>query len=245
MPSLTGAVVLVTGANGGIGTHFVHEALARGASKVYATARVPRAWDDERIVPVALDVTDSAAIHEVARAAGDVTVLINNAGAIPPSASLLAVTDADIRANMETNFFAPVFVARAFAPILASQHGAVLVDIHSVASWFAGAGVYGASKAALWSATNSLRLELAPRGVHVVGVHMGYVDTAMAAHAEGPKMLPADLVAKVYDAVEAGEFEVVADDISLRVKAGLSAPVEVLHPELSAVIASSGAGDSK
>ena len=232
MPTLNGAVVLVTGANGGIGTHFVHEALARGASKVYATARNPRTWDDERIVPITLDITDSASIQEVVEAAEDVTVLINNAGAIPPSASLLTVTDADIRANMETNFFGPVFIARAFASILAAKHESVLVDVHSVASWYAGGGAYSASKAALWSATNSLRLELATEGVHVTGVHRGYVDTRMAAHAEGPKMLPADLVTKVYDAVEAGAYEVVADELTVQVKAALSGPVEALYPEL-------------
>jgi len=84
MPSLKGAVVLVTGANGGIGTHFVHHALARGAAKVYASARNPRVWDDERIVPLVLDVTDSASIQAAVQAAGDVTVLINNAGASSP-----------------------------------------------------------------------------------------------------------------------------------------------------------------
>ena len=85
MPSLNGAVVLVTGANGGIGTHFVHDALARGASKVYATARTPRTWDDERIVPLTLDVTDPASIQAAVEAAGDVTVLINNAGSTVPA----------------------------------------------------------------------------------------------------------------------------------------------------------------
>ena len=70
MPSLKGAVVLVTGANGGIGTHFVHQALARGAAKVYASARNPRVWDDERIVPLVLDVTDSASIQAAVEAAG-------------------------------------------------------------------------------------------------------------------------------------------------------------------------------
>lgn len=232
MPSLNGAVVLVTGANGGIGTHFVHDALARGAAKVYASARTPRTWDDERIVPLTLDVTDRTSIDAAVAAAPDVTVLINNAGAIPPSASLLDVTEADIRANMETNFFAPVFLARAFAPILAAKPGSVLVDVHSVASWYAFGGVYSASKAALWSATNSLRLELAPKGVHVTGVHVGYVDTAMAEHADGPKMLPAQLVTAVYDAVEAGEYEVLADELTAQVKAALSGPVEVLYPEL-------------
>ncbi|MGA6222055.1 SDR family oxidoreductase [Streptomyces umbrinus] len=232
MPSLDGAVVLVTGANGGLGTHFVHDALARGAAKVYATARSPRTWDDERIVPLALDVTDPASIDAAITAAADVTVLINNAGANPPSASLLDVTEADIRVNMETNFFGPVFLARAFAPILAAKKGAVLVDVHSVASWYAFGGIYSASKAALWSATNSLRIELAPKGVHVTGVHMGYVDTPMAAHADGPKMLPAQLVTTVYDAVEAGEYEVLADELTAQVKAGLSGPVEALYPDL-------------
>jgi NAD(P)-dependent dehydrogenase (short-subunit alcohol dehydrogenase family) len=232
MPSLNGAVVLVTGANDGIGTHLVHEALARGAAKVYATARNPRTWDDERIVPLALDVTDLASIDAAVAAAPDVTVLINNAGSIPPSTSLLEVTEADIRANMETNFFGPVFLARAFAPILAVKPESVLIDVHSVASWYAFGGVYSASKAALWSATNSLRLELAPKGIHVTGVHMGYVDTPMAAHAEGPKLLPAQLVAKVYDAVEAGEYEVLADAVTEQVKAAVSGPIEALYPEL-------------
>lgn len=232
MPSLNGAVVLVTGANGGIGTHFVHDALARGAAKVYATARSPRAWNDERIVPLTLDVTDPASVDAAVAAAPDVTVLINNAGANPPSASLLDVTEADIRVNMETNFFGPVFLARAFAPILAATPESVLVDVHSVASWYGFGGIYSASKAALWSATNSLRIELAPKGVHVTGVHMGYVDAPMAAHADGPKMLPAELVTTVYDAVEAGQYEVLADELTAQVKAALSGPVEVLYPDL-------------
>jgi len=232
MPSLNGAVVLVTGANGGLGTHFVRDALARGAAKVYATARSPRAWDDERIVPLTLDVTDPASIDAAVAAAPDVTVLINNAGAIPPSASLLEVTEADVRVNMETNFFGLLFLARAFAPILAAKPESVLIDVHSVASWYAFGGVYSASKAALWSATNSLRIELAPKGVHVMGVHMGYVDTPMAAHADGPKMLPAQLVTTVYDALAAGEYEVLADEVTAQVRAALSGPVEVLYPEL-------------
>lgn len=239
MPSLNGAVVLVTGANGGIGTQFVRDALARGASKVYATARNPRAWNDDRVVPLALDVTDAASIEAVAEAADDATVLINNAGALPATASLLTATSADIRATMETNFFGPVFVARAFAPILAARPGSALVDVHSVASWYAMGGSYSASKAALWSATNSLRVELAAADVHVMGVHMGYVDTGMAAHVDGPKMLPDELVAQVYDGLEAGAYEIVADGISVQAKAALSGPVEALYPELQAAKAGS------
>lgn len=235
MPSLTNAVVLVTGANGGIGTAFVHAALARGAAKVYASARTPRSWDDDRIVPLALDVTDPSSIAAAVAVAYDVTVLINNAGGLPPTASLLDITEEQIRQNMEINFFAPLFMTRAFTPALAAAEDAVLIDIHSVASWYAGAGVYSASKAAIWSATNSLRLELAPLGIHVTGVHMGYVDTAMAAHTDDPKLKPADLVDTVLDGVENGLFEIVADELSTQVKAGLAAPIEALYPELNSI----------
>lgn len=232
MPSLNGAVVLITGANGGIGTEFVRQALARGAAKIYATARVPQPSNDERIVPLTLDVTDSTSIDAAVAAAPDVSVLINNAGANPPSASLLEITEGDIRANMEVNFFGPLFLARAFTPTLAGKPGSTLVDVHSVASWLAFGGIYSAAKAAFWAATNSLRLELAPQGVHVTGVHMGYVETRMAAHADGPKMAPADLVSKVYEAVEADEYEVIGDDVTAEVKAALSAPIETLYQDL-------------
>ncbi|PPF45413.1 short-chain dehydrogenase [Pseudoclavibacter sp. AY1F1] len=232
MPSLNGAVVLVTGANGGIGTNFVREALARGAAKVYATARTPRTWDDERVVPLALDVTDSASIAAVVEAAPDVTVLINNAGASVSSPGILSHSDEEIRANIEVNFLGPLFLARAYAPLLAKQDGAAIIDVHSALSWYAVAGIYSATKAALWSATNSLRVELQPAGVHVVGVHVAYVDTAMAAGADGPKLDPAVLVSKVYDATEAGEYEVLADETSVQLRAGLSAPLEAVYPQL-------------
>ena len=232
MPSLSQSVVLVTGANGGIGSAFVHAALARGAAKVYASARSPREWDDDRVVPLALDVTDSASIAAGVAVASDVPVLINNAGGLPATASVLEVTEEDLRRTMEINFFAPLLVARAFAPLLVAAGDAVLIDMHSVASWYAFGGAYSASKAALWSATNSLRLELAPRGVLVTGVHVGYVDTAMAAHSDDPKLAPADLVDTVLDGVENGAVEIVADELSAQVKAGLAAPIEVLYPEV-------------
>lgn len=234
MTSLAGAVVLVTGANGGIGGHFVREALARGADKIYATARNPRAWDEERIVPMTLDVTDPVSIQTVVEQAPDVTVLINNAGTSPSTPGILTHTNEEIRANMETNFLGPLFLARTFAPILSAKGGnTAIIDIHSALSWYAVAGIYSATKAALWSATNSLRLELQPAGVQVVGVHVGYVDTAMAAHTTDPKLNPADLVAQVFDTLEAGGYEVLADDASVQLKAGLSAPLETVYPQLA------------
>lgn len=144
----------------------------------------------------------------------------------------LTHTDEEIRLNVETNFLGPLFLARAFSPILTSKDNSVIVDVHSILSWYAVSGIYSAAKAALWSATNSLRLELAPQGVHVVGVHVGYVDTPMAAHTNDPKTPPADLVRAVFDAVEAGEYEVLGDEATVQVKADLSAPVDVLYPQL-------------
>lgn len=235
MTSLNGATVLVTGANGGIGTHFVREALARGASKVYATARNPREWDDERVVPLPLDVTDPASIQAVVTQAPDVTVLINNAGAGVSTPGILAQTDDEIRRNVETNFLGPLFLARAYAPLLSAKGGnTAIIDVHSALSWFAVMGIYSATKAALWSATNSLRIELQPAGVQVVGVHVGWVDTPMAASTTDPKLDPDVLVAKVFDATEAGEHEVLADQTSVQAKAGLSAPLEAVYPQLSA-----------
>ncbi|MGU3293128.1 SDR family oxidoreductase [Williamsia sp. M5A3_1d] len=233
MPTLTDAVVLVTGANGGLGHPFVTHALEHGARKVYAAARNPREWDDERVVPLALDVTDPASVAAAVAAAPDVTVLINNAGITTHTASLIDISEADLRRNLEVNFFGPVLLTRAFAPALIAAENAALIDIHSVASWNAFGGVYSASKAAIWSATNSLRLELAPKGVHVVGVHMGYVDTPMAAGADGPKLEPAPFVESIYAAVEAGDFEVLGDDLTRSVKAGLSAPIEAMYPQLA------------
>lgn len=228
--------MLVTGANGGIGSHFVHEALARGAAKVYASARTPREWNDERVVPLELDVTDPASIAAAVAAAPDVTVLINNAGASVSSPGILSHSEEEIRENVETNFLAPVFLARAFAPILSAQPRSALIDIHSALRWYAVAGIYSATKAALWSATNSLRLELAPAGVHVLGVHVGYVDTGMAANVTEAKLDPAVLVSKAFEALEADEYEVLADETSVQVRAALSAPLEVLYPDLARTV---------
>lgn len=224
---------MITGANGGIGSELVSQTLARGAAKVYATARTPRDWSDPRVISLPLDVTDPASVRAAVDAANDATVLINNADANPPTASLLDIDEAALDATFAVNFFGPVRVARAFAPVLTGRAGAAIVDIHSIGSWYAYGGAYSAAKAALWSATNSLRLELAPRGVHVLGVHMSYVDTPMAAHAGGEKLTPSDLVTQVLDGLEADRFEVLADEATRNVRARLAGPVEVLYPELA------------
>jgi NAD(P)-dependent dehydrogenase (short-subunit alcohol dehydrogenase family) len=232
MTSLQDSVVLVTGANGGLGGEFVRQALARGASRVYATARTPQTWDDSRVTPIALDVTDAASIAAAAAIASDTTIVINNAGATAPGSILDAPMDS-VRGLFETNVFGPLEVARAFAPVLAANGGGALIDIHSALSWLARGGVYSATKAAFWSVTNSLRLELAVQGTQVVGAHLGYTDTPMTRNVTAEKADPADIVAAIYDGLEAGEHEVLADETSRQVKSALSAPLTALYPELA------------
>ena len=168
MTELAGSVVLVTGANGGLGTEFVRQAVARGARRVYATARTPRPWDDGRIVPLALDVTNPASVAAAAAAAGDTGIVINNAG-MGARGGLLGTPLEQVRAVYEANVFGPIAVAQAFAPVLEKNGGGALIDVHSALSWLATPGVYPSTKAALWSVTNTLRLELAGQGTHVVG----------------------------------------------------------------------------
>ena len=232
MTDLTDAIVLVTGANGGLGAEFVQQALDRGAAKVYATARNPRTWDDDRIVPLPLDVTSQASVDAAARTAADATIVVNNAG-VGGSTPLLETSVEDVERVFATNVFGALRVAKAFAPTLA---GGALVDVHSVLSWIALGNGYSASKAAFWSLTNSLRLELAPQGTQVVGAHLGYTDTGMTADLDVEKADPAVIVAAIWDAVEAGEHEVLADQISRDVRAGLSAPLAALYPGLAAAV---------
>jgi NAD(P)-dependent dehydrogenase (short-subunit alcohol dehydrogenase family) len=233
MVKLADSVVVVTGANGGLGTEFVRQALTRGAGRVYATARAPRPWDDARIVPLALDVTSAASVAAAAQAATDATIVINNAGRSAGN-SLLTMPLDEVRAAYETNVFGPIAVAQAFAPVLANNGGGALVDIHSVLSWLARPGVYASTKAALWSVTNALRLELAAQGTQVLGAHMAFIDTPMIAGLDVPKSDPRDVVTAIYNALEAGELEVLTDDRTRGIKERLSGPLTSLYPELSA-----------
>ncbi len=232
MTKLAGSVVLVTGANGGLGTEFVRQAVARGARRVYATARKPRTWDDERVVPLALDVTEPGSVAAATAAAGDTTIVINNAG-VGARGSLLATPLEQVRAVYETNVFGPLAVAQAFAPVLEKNGGGALVDIHSALSWLSTTGAYPSTKAALWSVTNTLRLELAAQGTQVVGAHLGYTDTPLTAGLDVDKEDPRDIVAAIYDGLEAGDYEVLADDTSRWIKQNLSQPLTALYPQLA------------
>lgn len=231
MPSMQGMTVLVTGGNGGLGTHFVHQALERGAVQIYAAARSPKQWDDDRIVALELDVTNEASITQAAAAAGDITMLINNAGASNGS-SVLSDDLTAARALFETNFWGALAVTNAFTPAL-KQSGGVVLNVLSVLSWLGIGDTYSATKAALWQATNTQRINLAREGVHVASLHLGFADTPLTKNIDAAKLDPSDVVRSAYDGIEAGDFEILADDLSAQVKAGLAGPIEALYPQLA------------
>ncbi|PJM94055.1 SDR family oxidoreductase [Streptomyces sp. CB01373] len=232
MTSIKNAVVLVTGGSRGLGKALVEELYERGAAKVYATARDPRTVTHPDAVPLGLEVTSPESVAAAAAQAGDVTVLINNAGVSLGATSLLDAALKDIRAEFETNFYGPLLVTRAFTPIIERNGGGHILNVHSVLSWLGVAGSYSATKAALWSQTNSLRLELRPRGIAVTGLHVGYIDTDMASRVDAPKSRPSDVAVLALDGIETGAHEVLADEITQRVKAGLSGELTALYPQL-------------
>ncbi|MCZ2848008.1 SDR family oxidoreductase [Modestobacter sp. VKM Ac-2978] len=231
---ITGSVALVTGANRGLGRHFAQQLLERGATKVYATSRRPELVDVPGVEVLRLDVTDPESIAAAAAAAGDVTLLVNNAG-LTTRADLVTGDLADVRLEMETHFFGTLGVIRAFAPVLARNGGGAIANVLSALSWFstAGANAYSAAKAAEWSLTNGVRIELTEQGTSVTGVVLGAADTDMMAGYTGPMSNPADVVRAALDGVQAGDWEVLVDDWSRGVKAGLAADPRDFYSQLA------------
>ena len=223
---LEDSVVFVTGANRGLGAAFVREALARGARKVYAAARRPEtvAATDPRVVPIALDVTDPALVTAAARAAADTTLLVNNAGIAAPGDLLALDGNELLRSQLGTNLFGLLDMTRAFAPLLAANGGGAVLNVLSVVTWlgFPPLAAYAASKAAAWSASNSLRIALAAAGTRVSNLHVGYMDTDMAAGFDVPKTSPAVIAAVALDGIAADLPEILADEMTRAVKSGLS-----------------------
>lgn len=228
MINVKGSTVVVTGGQRGLGKAIVEAFLQHGAAKVYATARTPKPSDDPRVVSVALDVTNPESVAALAITAADADIVVNNAGVL--GASKLLDSDIDeVREVFETNYFGALRIAKAFAPILAENGGGALVNISSVLSWVGGFGGYGDTKAAIWSLSNSLRVELEKQGTLVTSVHLGYTETDMTAQFDVPKNDPRDVARQIVEGVRDGEAEVLADDMTLHFKAALSGPAEALR----------------
>ena len=231
--NIENAVVLVTGANRGIGLAFARELLARGARKVYATARDPATVTLPGVQALRLDVTQPEEIAAAARIATDVNLLINNAGIAQPGGFLAQDSEAVARRIFETNFFGVLNVSKAFAPVLKANGGGALVNVLSVASWVNSGelAAYSASKSAAWSLTNALRHELAGQKTQVLGLHMAYVDTDLTRGFEVQKSSAEEIVQRALDGLAAGADEVLADALTQQVRQGLTAPHPVYLPQ--------------
>lgn len=230
---INGAVALVTGANRGLGKAFVGRLAQRGARVVYAGARDPADVTDPNAVPVRLDITDPADVAAAVERCRDVTLLINNA-AVASRGLLMSAPTMDLaRREMETNYFGTLAMCRAFAPQLA---GGALVNMLSITSFFSypGMGSLCATKAAAWSLTNAVRMELRAQATLVVGVHASFIDTRLAQGVDVPKHAPDDVADLVLDAVEAGSEEVLADERTREMKRSLPRDLELIYPALEA-----------
>lgn len=227
------AVVLVTGANRGIGLAFAQALLARGARKVYAAARNPATVTLPGVEPLQLDVTKPEEVAAAVQRASDVTLVINNAGIAQPGGFLAQDGQEVARRIFETNFFGVLNVSKAFAPVLKANGGGALLNVLSVASWVNGGelAAYAASKSAAWSLTNALRYELAGQKTQVLGLHMAYVDTDLTRGFEVQKSSAEDIVQRALDGLEAGADEVLADALTQQVRQGLAAPRPVYLPQ--------------
>ena len=221
---ITGSVVLVTGANRGIGAEWVRQLRERGAAKIYAGARDPQSVTlADGVVPIALDVTNKAQVAAAAEQAPDVQIVINNA-ATSFRQPLIGGDVDKIRDEFETNVFGLVHVAEAFAPVLKANGGGAIVNALSAVSWFSFPGMagYSATKSAVWNLTDGLRLELQDQGTLVVALHSGAVSTPMGDNFPIDKVEPSQVVTAALNGLQAGQTEVLADDISRFIKSTLT-----------------------
>jgi NAD(P)-dependent dehydrogenase (short-subunit alcohol dehydrogenase family) len=226
--NIYGSTVLVTGANGGLGTAFVKALREAGCAKIYAAARrTENLASDEVIEPVQLDITNPEQVAAAAARCGGVNILINNAGVAGCSPALGAPTMSAAQLEIETNYLGTLAMCRAFAPVLKRNGGGALVNMLSVVSWFNAPmqGTYCISKAAESALTKGIRFELRAQGTLVVGVYAGYIDTDMAARmwgsAEYPKLSPAEAAARVLAGIENGTEEIITDERTEGVRAAL------------------------
>lgn len=231
-----GSIVFVTGASRGLGLAFVREAVARGAAKVYAGVRNPEGFNEPGVTPVKLDVTDPSSVAAAATIASDVTLLVNNAGIAEITENLFSETaEGQSRHIFETNYYGVMRTTSAFVASVPDSGTGGIINVLSDATWrvVPFLAPYSASKAAVWSYTNNTRALLKQRNIQVLGLHVGVLDTDLTRGFDVPKSDPADVVRQTYDALEAGESEILADAGTRALKQTLSSKVPAyIEPEV-------------
>ena len=224
--SIENKTALVTGANRGIGKAIVKTFLKHGAKKVYLAVRDTSSTKElekefgDKVVTLEADLSNKDSIQKLANNAKDVDILVNNAGIGTPCTTITDGVEENMRKQLDVNVFGLLRVANAFSEILVSNKGA-LVQMNSVASIknFPHLSIYSASKAASYSLTQGIRADLGEKGVSVLSVHPGPIDTEMAAEAGFDNPASKETVSEaIVKALKAGDFHLFPDEMAKQVE---------------------------
>jgi NAD(P)-dependent dehydrogenase (short-subunit alcohol dehydrogenase family) len=240
--AIEGKVILITGANRGIGKALASKALELGAKKVYATARDEsklaevKALDSDRVVTLALDVTNQEQVSAAAQAASDVEIVINNAG-MGTGAQLMADDVVEkSKLEMDANFYGPMRMGVAFAPILKANGGGAIANVLSVAGLvnFPFAPTYSTSKAAGHSLTQGQRAVLAGQNTLVCGIYPGPIDTDMTAGMTVEKASTEEVAIAVFEGLAQGTEEIFTDNMARGLAQGMKADAKAVEKSIAA-----------
>jgi NAD(P)-dependent dehydrogenase (short-subunit alcohol dehydrogenase family) len=233
--NIQGSTALVTGANRGLGKAFAEALLRAGAKRVYAAARDPSSIKDPLVTPIRLDVTSRKDISAVVELCSDVSILINNAGAMFTKPVLADDAVDTLRREMDVNVFGMLEMANAFAPVLERNGGGALVNMLSVVSWYVYPfnSTYSATKHAALAVTEGLRIQLRAQGTQVIGVYAGFIDTEMGnALSTGAKTPPHQVAEKTMEGIRTGLDHVLSDEASERLWKATRVDPAKLHADM-------------
>jgi NAD(P)-dependent dehydrogenase (short-subunit alcohol dehydrogenase family) len=234
---ITGKIVFLSGASGGIGAELIRAFCDAGAAEIIAASRHPIVSDRGQVRPYKLDVTADAEVAEAGRQFADRTHILVNCSGVNSNSRIFAPPSlAEARQEMEVNYFGLLNMVRAFAPAMKARKSGTIVNMLSMVSLvnIPLMGSYCASKAAAWSLTQAMRAELRPHGVHVCAMFPSATETAMTAHLSIPKLKPAMVADAVIDAIRDGTEDAQEGLIHDHVVTGLRTDPKAVERQMAA-----------